>query len=293
MNISVIIPVYNDTQALTELLEHLFIACEHNLPEVLLVDDGSAPPTWHQLIAIKRHFSHRDIRLLRLDRNRGQHLATLCGLLQARGEICVTLDADLQHPPEAIPQLLKTLKDEHCDLVYASAYAGQPRGRRLTSCLFKCLVHQPGNPVDRRASGFRAISAVLIKHAFIDTPALFWAIDSALMAASHHSRYVRVTHAPRTHGQSGYTPLMRYALALRILYYSPAFFRLARLVVIATALACALARLPTSPATLASVLPAVWLPALAGVLLLSFVQYGQQLARRRHQNLQRFIAEVV
>ncbi len=112
-SLSVVIPVYNEEANLDSLYRRLEAVLERlGRPyEVIFVDDGSAD---RSLDALRRlHDLHAAVRVISLNRNYGQHAAVFAGLEHARGEVVVTLDADLQNPPEEIPRLLAEVDDGH------------------------------------------------------------------------------------------------------------------------------------------------------------------------------------
>jgi glycosyltransferase involved in cell wall biosynthesis len=102
-NISVIVPVYGGSQTLLLLVERLgkILSQIADSYEVLLVNDGSPDNSWTVIDELARKYSW--VRGINLMRNYGQHNATLCGVRAARYEITVTMDQDLQHPPEESP----------------------------------------------------------------------------------------------------------------------------------------------------------------------------------------------
>jgi undecaprenyl-phosphate 4-deoxy-4-formamido-L-arabinose transferase len=112
--VSVVVPAYNEAGNVAELLRR---TCEAVRPlgsfEVIIVDDGSKDGTWAEIQAAAR--VHPEIVGVRLQRNFGQHPAASAGFALARGEVIVTLDADLQNPPEEIPKLVARLGPD-CDV---------------------------------------------------------------------------------------------------------------------------------------------------------------------------------
>jgi len=104
---SVVIPVYNEQDNLPELLHRVLASCRplQRPFELVLVDDGSRDAS-AELIR-RAAESEPEVVAVLLNRNYGQHSAVFAGLCQARGEVMVTLDADLQNPPEEIPNLLR------------------------------------------------------------------------------------------------------------------------------------------------------------------------------------------
>ena len=114
--LSVVVPVFQEEANVPELARRLDSALRAigRTYEIILVDDGSADGTWPALLAAARTYPR--LRLLRFRRNFGQTAAMSAGFDAARGEIIVTLDADLQNPPEEIPKLLAKM-DEGYDIV--------------------------------------------------------------------------------------------------------------------------------------------------------------------------------
>jgi methionyl-tRNA formyltransferase len=119
MDISVVIPVFNEEVCLIPLCKRLTAALNSLPPpeknyEIIFVDDGSTDRSYAVLKKLAKEYSQ--VNVIQLSRNFGQHPAILAGLEKARGEVVVTLDADLQNPPEEIPKLLDKL-DEGYDVV--------------------------------------------------------------------------------------------------------------------------------------------------------------------------------
>src|ERR1700720_2090112 len=118
-SLSVVIPVYNSQAILPELLESLGTALRQlsYRYEVILVNDGSRDGSWDEINRLTS--VHSWIRGINLMRNYGQHNALLCGIRAARREIIVTMDDDLQNPPEEIPAMLAKLAEGY-DVVYGT-----------------------------------------------------------------------------------------------------------------------------------------------------------------------------
>ena len=116
-SISVIVPVYNSEGSLPELIERLesTLCAASSRFEVILVNDGSRDRSWDVISQIAQENDW--VRGIDLMRNYGQHNALLCGIRMAKNEIIVTVDDDLQNPPEEIPKLLDKLAEGH-DVVY-------------------------------------------------------------------------------------------------------------------------------------------------------------------------------
>ena len=155
--LSVVVPVYRSATILPVLTARLKIALEPTaLPfELILVNDCSPDDSWSRIVALVEEDPR--VRGIDLTRNYGQHAATLAGIRAARGDIVITIDDDLQNPPEEIPKLLAKI-DEGYDVVYGVAVTGD-RGlvrdilTRLTKLALRVAI---GGDVPTNVSGYRA-----------------------------------------------------------------------------------------------------------------------------------------
>jgi undecaprenyl-phosphate 4-deoxy-4-formamido-L-arabinose transferase len=142
-SVSIVIPVFNELPTLDELVERVVRACESmNRPyEVILVDDGSSDGSSARLLEHTEAHRGKIIAVL-LNRNYGQHSAVMAGFAEARGEFVVTLDADLQNPPEEIPNLVAKMSEGY-DLVGSVRRDRQdPLFRRLSSAIVNWTVQK-------------------------------------------------------------------------------------------------------------------------------------------------------
>lgn len=115
--ISVVIPVYNEAGQLARNIAGITAVLRQHSPryELILIDDGSADNTWDVMLALARANSH--IVVLKLSRNFGKEAALCAGLRRATGDACLIMDADLQHPPELIPEMIRLWRDEGYEVV--------------------------------------------------------------------------------------------------------------------------------------------------------------------------------
>lgn len=146
MELSLVIPVFNEEKCLPELLERCLKTCRAigTTFEVVLVDDGSRD-TSRDIIEKCHDAGNPEIVGVFLNRNYGQHAAVMAGLAQAKGDVVVTLDADLQNPPEEIPRLLEKMREGH-DVV------GTIRANRQDSH-FRKIMSKCVNYMVRRVTG--------------------------------------------------------------------------------------------------------------------------------------------
>lgn len=203
--ISVVVPVYNSAQTLGPLIERLEAVLRQIAAgfEIILVNDGSRDRSWQQIdeLCARHPFVHG----IELMRNYGQHNALLCGIRAARHELIVTIDDDLQNPPEEIPKLLAKLKEGY-DVVYgAPLHEQHGLFRNLASQITKIVLQKAmGAETARNISAFR-IFRTQVRQAFAAFSGPFVSIDVLLTWGTTRFAAIRVEHAPRTIGQSNYT----------------------------------------------------------------------------------------
>jgi undecaprenyl-phosphate 4-deoxy-4-formamido-L-arabinose transferase len=203
--ISVVVPVYRSEEILPELVRRLeSVLAEHAADfEVILVNDCSPDGSWGVISELARE--HPWIRAVNLMRNYGQHNALLCGIRTARYGVIVTMDDDLQHPPEEIPKLLAKLAEGY-DVVYGTPEQEQHGlGRDFASWITKrTLQNVMGANIARQVSAFRVFRREVAR-AFAHYGGAFVSIDVLLTWGTNRFSYVRVRHEPRRAGVSGYT----------------------------------------------------------------------------------------
>ena len=194
-SISVVVPVYHSQDSLEPLVRRLE-CCLSSLKvpyEIIFINDGSRDRSWDVVQRMAREESR--IRGFDLSRNYGQHNALLCGIRAARHAVIVTMDDDLQHPPEEIPLLLAELAKGH-DVVYG--YPAKERHglwRDLASQFTKlALRHAMGVTVARRISAFRAFR-MRLREAFANYGCPSVSIDVLLSWGTNRFHAVAVRHA--------------------------------------------------------------------------------------------------
>jgi glycosyltransferase involved in cell wall biosynthesis len=213
-SLSVVTPVYNGEASVAELCRRLAevlprVSAQH---EIILVNDGSRDRSWEMISELSSRTP--TVRGLNLMRNYGQHNALLCGIRAAKYEVVVTMDDDLQHPPEEIPRLLARL-EEGFDVVYGAPKAEQngllrALASRITRLALSTAI---GSEVAKNVSAFRVFRTRL-RDAFADYQSPFVSIDVLLTWATTRFGAITVPFQPRYCGSSNYTftKLVRFAL---------------------------------------------------------------------------------
>lgn len=205
VKISVVIPVYKSEDCLYELYQRLagVMKAVSSDFEIIFIEDCGGDSSWE--IIMKLSQSDSRVRGIQLSRNFGQHNALLCGIRAARGDIIITLDDDLQHPPEEIPKLLHKLS-EGFDVVYGTPQEEQHGFLRdIASKVTKiALQGVMGARIARNVSAFRAFRAHL-RTAFNDYCGPFVSIDVLLTWGTKRFSAIPVAHNSRRTGQSNYT----------------------------------------------------------------------------------------
>ena len=216
--LSIVVPVYNSEKTLIDLaarLEPVLRATGREF-ELILINDGSRDGSWpvvRQLV--DRHPWVRGIDLMR---NYGQHNALLCGLRAARYSTTITMDDDLQNPPEEIPAMLAKLDEGVVDVVYGTP-AKQQHGllRGVASSVTKLtLQNAMGADTARKISAFRAFRTRL-RSAFADYRSPYVNLDVLLTWSTSRFTAIEVRHDPRAAGVSNYSLVKLLVHALNMM----------------------------------------------------------------------------
>ena len=153
MDISIIVPLYNEAESLPKLYEWIARVMKENKfsYEVIFVNDGSTDNSWEVISNLKSQFSDDDkvIRGICFRRNYGKSAALYCGFKAAQGNVVITMDADLQDSPDEIPELYRMITEEGYDLV--SGW----KQKRYDNALTKNLPSKLFNATARRVTGIQ------------------------------------------------------------------------------------------------------------------------------------------
>lgn len=205
VSLSVVVPVYNGALSLRELTRQLAdeLAQLADSYELIFVEDDGQDDSWQVITELAAEYAW--VRGYKHMRNYGQHNALLQGIRQARYEIIVTMDDDLQHPPHEIRRLLAKLLEGY-DVVYGTPQQEQ-HGllRDLASQVTKLALQSAmGVEVARSVSAFR-IFRTQLRDAFASYQSPYVSIDVLLTWGTTRFAAIPVPHAPRQYGQSNYT----------------------------------------------------------------------------------------
>ena len=215
--LSVVIPVYNEKDNLPELIDRCLTACRKtsNSFEIIMVDDGSMDGSSDIISRAAERYP--EIVAVILNRNYGQHAAVFAGLRQSKGEIVITLDADLQNPPEEIPNLMSEM-DRGVDVVGTVRENRQDTVfRRGASALVNWIVRRTTGVMMHdygcmlRAYRRSIVDAMLQCH----ERSTFIPVLANSFAGSTAEISVRHTH--RKHGESKYSFLKLISLQFDLL----------------------------------------------------------------------------
>lgn len=214
LGLSVVVPVFRSAAILPELYRRLsgVLPDVAEAYEIVLVEDAGGDESWAVIEDLAR--SDERVRGFRLSRNYGQHNAVLCGVREARYDLIVTLDDDLQNPPEEIPQLLASLSSD-VDVVYGTPRQLQHgflrnQASRITKIVLQGVM---GAEVARHVSSFRLFRTRL-RDASLSYHGPNVSIDVLLTWGTTNFTYTPVRHDPRRVGRSTYTlrQLLRHGL---------------------------------------------------------------------------------
>ena len=216
---SIVVPVYNSQETLETLFSRIKAVFNGSGKsfEVVFIDDCSKDSSWEILTKLKKEFPE-EIMAIRLSRNYGQHNAVFCGFEHSRAELIVTIDDDLQIPPEEIPKLIETFTKSDADLVYG--YFGKKKHsffRNFGSYFIKkssrVLLQSPGE-----GSSFRLLTRGLAQN-ILKHNQDFMYIDELLLWYTGNIAFVEVDHHKRTSHHSGYSTWKLMKLSFNIVIY--------------------------------------------------------------------------
>jgi polyisoprenyl-phosphate glycosyltransferase len=224
--ISVVIPVFNSYHILDSLYTHLtHVLVDNNWAyEIVLIDDGSTDGSFERMKEL--HTQDTRVKVIELIRNFGQQNAIMCGLHHTKGEYIITMDDDLQNPPDEIEKLMQKILSGY-DVVY-----GIPEdkkhpfmrkiGTKMTDWLFNIICNKPR---DIKVSSFRVMTRHTVEKVIQDRTSFVY-LSAILFKNQVKFGNVTVRHDKRSSGSSNYSiyRLIRLFVNLYI-YYSPLSYK--------------------------------------------------------------------
>ena len=204
---SIIVPVYNSESTLHELHRRLVATLEAlGEPfELVFCEDCGPDGSWNTLKLLAGS-DHR-VKAIQLMKNSGQGNATLAGMERACGRFIITLDDDLQHPPEELPAMIRALQeDADCDVIIGTPVEKKHHWmRRLGSASINRLnTWSLGKALHLRFTGFRVMRSN-VAHALLRQNVPYPALGPMLISNTSRIRNLPVRHDARARGRSGYT----------------------------------------------------------------------------------------
>jgi len=204
MNLSIIIPLLNEEESLPELVQRIgqVVDAMGITYELLFIDDGSTDRSWKIITELKEKFSF--IRAIKFRRNYGKSAALQIGFQDCKGEVVITMDADLQDSPEEIPDLYKMIYDDGFDLVSGwKKKRHDPLGKTIPSKLFNGTTRKlSGIPLHDFNCGLKAYKGELVKAIEV-----YGEMHRYIPVIAHAAGFTKitekvVTHHARKHGVS-------------------------------------------------------------------------------------------
>lgn len=205
MQLSLIIPAYNEAESLPELIAWIRRVCDPSFDqyEIWVIDDGSRDATWQVLQQLRTEHGEK-LRAVRFSRNYGKSAALQVGFQRASGQVLITLDADLQDSPDEIPALYQLITEGGYDMVSGwKKKRHDPPSKTIPSRVFNAVVRLfTGIPLHDFNSGIKAYRAEVAKA--IDLYGEMHRYIPYLVKAAGFSRIGEkiVTHYPRKYGHT-------------------------------------------------------------------------------------------
>lgn len=224
--LSVVIPVFNNSATLDELVMRLSKTLNDTSVdwEVLLIDDGSKDDSWIKIESLSK--LHQTCRGVRLTRNFGQHPAIRAGLERSRGECILLMDADLEDKPEEIVKLLNALSENpHTQVVYSVAEYDDGSKGRLSSRIFRKFFNRATkNDLPEGVGTLRAFRKS-VRDEILKYPERSAIYGPLMVEMGFKYVYVSVSRSASERGASSYTPFKRLELGVSALVmYSKRFY---------------------------------------------------------------------
>ena len=213
---SIVIPVFNSEKTLRALIERIRGVFEKEITpefEIILIDDGSSDNSWLELVGL--HNEDRRVKIIQHMRNYGQHNSLMCGFNHCSGDFVITMDDDLQNPPEEIPKLTRKIMEGY-DLVYGKYISKAHNSFRNSGSMLIQFFYKRIFSLPNELTAFRIIRRQLVE-TILNHDKNYVFIDGLLAWNSRRIATVQVRHEMRAHGRSGYSLRKLITLSLNML----------------------------------------------------------------------------
>ena len=238
IDISIVVPVYNSFRTLHELFNRIDIVFKdlNKTYRLILIDDGSSDNSWSIIEQIKKSNSDK-VLAVKFGKNYGQHNAILCGFNYCLGDFIITMDDDLQHPPEEIKKLISKCEETRADVIYGMPINKQHSMIRNIGSGFVKKTSEFTSEKNVGGSSFRFLKKELVNEIRTNHNHNFLYLDATINTLTFNIEHVNVDHHSRKSGISGYTlfklislyfnVLVNYsATPLKLMTYGGLFFAL-------------------------------------------------------------------
>lgn len=202
--VSVVIPVFNEEKNVSPLLEHLSSVLKDNRYEIIFVDDGSRDDT-PEIIKKHAHSDHK-IKLISFYRNFGHMMALTCGYQHAKGDAVISMDADMQDPPEIIPQMIQKWKNG-AKIVYAKREEREVDSafKKFTARMFyKFINFLSDTPIPNDVGDYRLLDKKVIKF-LNELPEQSRFLRGLVAWSGYPAEFVHFKREKRLAGETHYT----------------------------------------------------------------------------------------
>ena len=216
IDLSIVIPVYRSAATLPALLKRLLVVLHHmgRRCEIVFVDDGSPDNSWEVLCDLQKAHAEQII-IVQLMRNFGQHNALMCGFRHTRGKYIVTLDDDLQNPPEEIPKLLDAIERTGMDIVYGTFHVKRHNPFRNIGSMLAIAFFKFAFQSSIEATSFRISRREVVEN-ILGYSLNFTYIDGLFAWTTQRIATTPVDHHARVGSTSGYSARQLLVMAFNL-----------------------------------------------------------------------------
>ena len=207
MNLTVLVPLFNEAESCRELVERIHSSCSSVTRfEILVVDDGSSDDSFSRLAALVEEFA--ELRVIKFESNAGKSAALHAGFQNAKGKVIITLDADLQNPPEEIPKFMSAI--ENADAVFGwRSRRRETRFKKLASRFANCFrEYVLKDSANDSGCGFKAFKHYTVKDLLLFN-GLHRFFPALLIMNGYQYREIEIDDHERKYGYSKFGNLKR------------------------------------------------------------------------------------